>query len=365
MTRPPLARARRLLSALALALCAFAAPALAHDQPYSFLDLRLSDRKLEGTLAAHVYDLAREIGLATPDTLLDTAQASAVADTLARILDARMSLLADGRRLHLTWTGAAPMPAKKRVTFHFEAAWHALPGELKIEARLFPYDPQHETYLNVYERDSLRLQALLDARHAEARHYTGGRQGLLAVLRTFTAAGIHHIFIGPDHILFVIGLLLLGGSPPRLLKIVTSFTVAHSITLALATLGIVRPPGRFVEPLIALSIVFVGLDNLRARSGHGDHRMKLAFFFGLVHGFGFASVLAEFGLPPQALAGSLFAFNAGVEIGQACIVAAVAPWLIALHRRSPEHASRVVRAGSWVVSAAGAYWLAQRLWALR
>jgi hypothetical protein len=83
-----------------------------------------------------------------------------------------------------------------------------------------------------------------------------------------------------------------------------------------------------------------------------------------VHGFGFASVLAEFGLPPQALASSLFAFNAGVEIGQACIVAAVTPWLIVLHRRSPENAARVVVAGSWLVSAAGAYWLVQRIMAL-
>jgi hydrogenase/urease accessory protein HupE len=352
--------------ALAFALLALAtASALAHDQPYSFLDLHLSDRKLEGTLAAHVFDLAREIGLATPDSLLDPARAGAAAETLSRILDSRLALRADGHPLALRWLGAVPAPSDKRVTFRFEADWQGMPGVLEIQARLFPYDPQHETYLNVYERDSLRLQALLDAHHIEARHYTGGGQGMLAVVRTFTAAGIHHIFIGPDHILFVIGLLLLGGGLARLLKIVTSFTVAHSITLALATLGVVRPPGRFVEPLIALSIVFVGLDNLRARSGHGDHRMKLAFFFGLVHGFGFASVLAEFGLPPQALAGSLFSFNAGVEIGQACIVAAVAPWLIAIHRRSPENASRVVVASSCLVSAAGAYWLIQRLWALR
>lgn len=338
--------------------------ASAHSQPYSFLDLHLTDRALEGTLAAHVVDLAHEIGLATPDSLLDPRRASAAAETLARVLDSRLELRADGRRVPLRWLGATPSASEKRVTFHFETAWRGMPGELEVRARLFPYDPQHETYLNVYESDSLRLQALLDDRHTEARHYTGGRQGFLAVLRTFTAAGIHHIFIGPDHILFVIGLLLLGGGIPRLLKIVTSFTVAHSITLALATLGVLRPPGKYIEPLIALSIVFVGLDSLRARAGHGDHRMKLAFFFGLVHGFGFASVLQEFGLPQQALAGSLFAFNFGVEIGQACIVAAVAPPLIALHRSKPEIAARVVRVGSWLVSAAGAYWLVQRLLAL-
>jgi hydrogenase/urease accessory protein HupE len=352
-------------AAFAALLSALAAPAaFAHSQPYSFLDLHLSSREIRGTVAAHVFDLAHEIGLATPDSLLDPARASVAADTLARVLDQRLEIRADGRRVALRWLGAEPSASEKRVTFRFEAALGGTPGELDVQARLFPYDPQHETYLNVYEGDSLRLQALLDARHADVRHYTGGRQGFFAVLRTFTAAGVHHIFIGPDHILFVIGLLLLGGGIPRLLKIVTSFTAAHSITLALATLGILRPPGRFVEPLIALSIVFVGIENLRARSGHGDHRMKLAFFFGLVHGFGFASVLSEFGLPQVALAGSLFAFNAGVEIGQACIVTAVAPSLLVLHRARPEVAGRVVRVGSWLVSAAGFYWFVERVLAI-
>jgi hydrogenase/urease accessory protein HupE len=351
---------KRLLATAAL-LMALAAPARAHDQPYSFLDLQLSDRALQGTVTVHVFDLAHETGLSTPDSLLDPARANAAAGTLSRILDSRLSLRADGRPLPLRWLGAVPSRHERRVTFRFEAPWRAMPGELAIEARLFPYDPQHETYLNVYERDSLRLQGLLDARRPAARHYTGGGQGWLAVFRTFTAAGIHHIFIGPDHILFVIGLLLLGGSLWRLFKIVSSFTLAHSLTLALATLGVLRPPARIVEPMIALSIVFIGIENLRARFRGADHRMQLAFFFGLVHGFGFASVLAELGLPRQALAGSLFAFNAGVEIGQACIVAAVAPLLFAMHRRSPEFGVRVVRFGSALVSLAGIYWLIERL----
>lgn len=351
---------KRLLATAAL-LAWLAAPARAHDQPYSFVDLRLSDRGLQGSVVAHVFDLAHEIGLATPDSLLDPARANAASEALSRILGSRMSLRADGRPLELRWLGALPVPQDRRVLLRFETGWRAMPGELAIEARLFPYDPTHETYLNVYERDSLRLQALLDARRPAARHYTGGGQGWLAVLRTFTAAGIHHIFIGPDHILFVIGLLLLGGSLARLLKIVTSFTLAHSITLALATLGVLRPSPRIIEPLIALSIVLIGFENLRARLRGSDHRIALAFFFGLVHGFGFASVLSELGLPRQALVGSLFAFNAGVELGQACIVAAVAPLLLALHRWRLEAAGRVVAYGSWLVSAAGAYWLAERV----
>ncbi len=359
----PAALAIALPAVLAIVLLAgLSRPTLAHDAPYSFLDLRLSERRLEGTLTAHIYDLAHEIGLASPEALLDPAQAQRAADTLAAVLAPRLALIADGRRLAPHWTGVEIAPEKKGLTFRFEARWAHAPGQLDVEAHLFPYDPQHETYLNVYESGALRLQELLDRSHDRARHYTGGRQGILAVLGTFIGAGIHHIFIGPDHILFVIGLLLLGGGVQRLLKIVTAFTAAHSVTLALATLGLVSPPARLVEPLIALSIVFVGVANLRSRAGGADPRMGLAFAFGLVHGFGFASVLRDFGLPQQALGWSLLAFNLGVETGQACIVGAVAPLLVGLHGRSPAAALHAVRAGSWVVALAGAYWLGERLW---
>jgi hydrogenase/urease accessory protein HupE len=233
---------------------------------------------------------------------------------------------------------------------------------LDVQASLFPYDREHETYLNVSEGDSLRLQEMLDHRRERIRHFTGGNRGRSAIIGRFVASGIHHIFIGPDHILFVVGLLLLGGGIGRLLKIVTAFTLAHSITLALATLRIFEPPGRVVEPLIALSIVFVGIDNLRARPGQ-DRRTLLAFLFGLVHGFGFASVLRDFGLPAGAVGWSLLSFNLGVEIGQAAIVAVVAPVLGAFTTRSPAWGARVVRAGSAVVVLAGAYWFGERVWA--
>jgi hydrogenase/urease accessory protein HupE len=247
-----------------------------------------------------------------------------------------------------------------------------MPSQVAIDARLFPYDPQHETFVNAYVADSLRDQDLIDAKHPRIAFATGAAPRLMAVVRRFVGAGIHHIFIGPDHILFVIGLLLLGGSTGRLLKIVTGFTVAHSITLALATLGLVTPPARLIEPLIALSIVFVGIDNLLALlrpppvpAAPGvravDHRAWLAFGFGFVHGFGFASVLREFGLPAQALGVALFAFNLGVECGQATIVLAVAPALALLHRASGFAWRRVAIAGSFVVVLAGAFWFVQRV----
>src|SRR5262249_5175951 len=134
-------------------------------------------------------------------------------------------------------------------------------GRIEIHGPLFPDEVEHQTFLDVYEGGALTHEAVLDARNPGASFFTGGRQRPAVVLRIFVAAGIHHIFIGPDHILFVIGLLLLGGGVRRLVRIVTSFTLAHSITLALATLHVLNPPSRVIEPAIALSIIAIGIEN--------------------------------------------------------------------------------------------------------
>jgi hydrogenase/urease accessory protein HupE len=181
------------------------------------------------------------------------------------------------------------------------------------------------------------------------------------VFSSFTRSGIHHIAIGPDHILFIVGLLLLGGSLMRLLTIVTAFTVGHSLTLALATLEILNPPARLIEPAIALSIVYVGADNLLTGAKGRDVRPWIALLFGLIHGFGFASVLREAGLPNRALGLSLFSFNLGVEIGQAVIVLVVATALSLVRRENAVLAQRIVTIGSIVVMIAGAVWFVERL----
>jgi hydrogenase/urease accessory protein HupE len=212
------------------------------------------------------------------------------------------------------------------------------------------------------------LQAILDASRQRVDYYAGTTQGRLAVIRTFVVSGIEHILIGPDHILFLIGLLLLGGSLRRLALIVTAFTIGHSVTLSLAALDIVSPPAYFIEPLIALTIVVVGADNLlvlRAQSAPGaaatDIRAWLAAMFGLIHGFGFAFVLKEFGLPQAALGWSLFAFNLGVELGQLFIVFMVAGMLMVIRRRSKTAAHRIAMLGSVAVIAAGVYWFIERV----
>jgi len=181
--------------------------------------------------------------------------------------------------------------------------------------------------------------------------------GLLAQLRSFLALGVEHIFAGYDHLLFLVGLLLLGGHFWSLFKIVTAFTVAHSVTLILATLGVVSLPPRVVEPAIALSIAYVGAENFFLKST--DRRWIIAFAFGLIHGFGFAGILREMGLPKEGLVRSLLSFNVGVEAGQLAVVAVVLPIILLVRRQAWQR--RVVHAASLVIVGLGLYWFVERL----
>jgi len=158
----------------------------------------------------------------------------------------------------------------------------------------------------------------------------------LATLRHFVGQGILHIFTGYDHILFLLTLLLSVGTWRRLAVIVTSFTAAHSITLAMATLGLVTIPARVVEPLIALSVLLVAADALlRPRA---DARALVTFGFGLIHGFGLSNVLRDLGLSGRELLPALFGFNVGVELGQLLIVAAMFPLIRRLRQRHDRYA---------------------------
>lgn len=335
--------------------------AAAHPAPFSYLDIQVASDRLSGTLVLHDLDIARTLGLPDPTVLADPATVTANLDGIVTLVTTRVAIEVDGAPITWVVDHAQPVSGQDAVG----VAWHAEltrpPGHLGIGARLFPEDPAHQTFVTVYEGGEVRWQEVLNRDRVASDFYTGTRQGVVAVMRRFVASGIHHIAIGPDHILFLVGLLLPGGRVLRLLGIVTAFTIGHSITLCLATLSILSPPSHIVEPLIALSIVFVGADNLLVGTRERDVRAWVALLFGLVHGFGFASVLRDTGLPSGALGVSLFAFNLGVEIGQAAIVVVVALTLGALRRRWPPLAARVATAGSALVLLAGAYWFVERV----
>lgn len=348
---------RRALLVL-VSLLAAVVPAAAHPAPFSYLDIVFREGRIDGTLVVHVIDVAHELGVASPDQLLDMNVLGPQRQKIASILAPRIMLRTD-HRLVLEWTDVQPLVDDQALRLTFRVS-REQPGALTIDTNLFPYDPNHQTFINIYEGDSLRQQMIFSAATAERTYYLGTAQGAVEVMKTFIPSGIHHILIGPDHILFLVGLLLLGGSWGALVRIVTAFTLGHSLTLSAAALNYVSPPASVIEPAIALSIVFVGADNLVRGEGR-DLRAAVALVFGLVHGFGFANVLREFGLPREALGWSLFSFNVGVEIGQLAIVVMVASALGAVRRRSTTLAYRVAYAGSVVVIAAGTYWFVQRV----
>jgi hypothetical protein len=177
-------------------------------------------------------------------------------------------------------------------------------------------------------------------------------------VRSFLMLGIHHIFTGYDHVLFLLGLLLAGGSLFSLAKIITAFTIAHSVTLSLAVTNVIALPDRLVEAVIALSIAFVAAENLAPRPAV-SRRWIVSFVFGLVHGFGFSSALRELGLTREGLVLSLLGFNVGVEIGQAVVIAFLLPGLILLRRSQWE--ARAVVASSVTILAIGVILFVERL----
>lgn len=351
---------RRLGLVVAL-LVALAGPALAHPAPFSYVDVTRGEGAIDVTVAAHVFDLAHDLQLPDTAPLLEANAAARFGPVIARLLQPRFTMSVDGRRVACAPTGRVEVvAARQSVKTWFACPIGHEPGAVQIDGVLFPYDAQHETFVNVYERGALATQAILDAGHPHFEYFAGTRQGVWAVVKKFVPSGVHHILIGPDHLLFLVGLLLLGGSVRQLVSVVTAFTIAHSITLSLAALNIVTPPARLIEPAIALSIVYVGADNLIVRGGR-DVRAWIALTFGFIHGFGFASVLREMGLPPKALGWSLFSFNVGVEIGQLMVVVLVATALSALRSRSETLGRQLAWAGSVVVMAAGAFWFVQRV----
>jgi hydrogenase/urease accessory protein HupE len=189
--------------------------------------------------------------------------------------------------------------------------------------------------------------------------------GALEVTRTYLMLGIEHIGFGIDHLLFVLALLIITNGTMRLIKTVTAFTVAHSITLALATLGFVHVPSKPVEATIALSIVFVAFEIVRRREGQNGISSRapwiVAFTFGLLHGFGFAGALSEVGLPQDHIPSALFFFNVGVELGQIAFIAVVLGG-IALVRRIPLRLPRWADLiPPYAIGSVAMFWVVQRV----
>jgi hydrogenase/urease accessory protein HupE len=175
----------------------------------------------------------------------------------------------------------------------------------------------------------------------------------------FFKMGIEHILTGYDHLVFLLGLVLLRARLKQLMAVITAFTVAHSITLAIAVLGIFTPSPRFVEPAIALSIAYVGIENFFVKDG--SKRWRITFPFGLIHGFGFAGALTEIHLPHAQIPTALVSFNLGVEAGQLFAMSLVLPMVMLVRQKSAWFEPRGVQVVSAAVALAGGIWFVVRI----
>jgi hydrogenase/urease accessory protein HupE len=275
---------------------------------------------------------------------------------------------------HVTVTGAdnracapgaaALVPDGDGVIFRNRFSCRDVGGDIVYRSTLLTdTDPTARQVVLIGQGDN-PPQALLDAANT-AVTLSVPAPALLSTLERYLVTGIEHIFLGYDHIAFLIAVVLWARRLVPVIKIVTAFTIAHSITLSLATLGVIVIPSSIVEPAIAASIVYVAMENFF--TCNVDGRWRVTFAFGLIHGFGFAGALREIGLPTNAIVPALAAFNIGVEIGQVAIVSIVLPALIAVDRlmavdrAKPARAASLVYALSALIGVIGSYWFVTRV----
>ena len=377
----------------ALALSLIALVAQAHKPSDSYLSLQVAGEKITGQWDIALRDLDLVLDLdRNADAAIDwgevrTRHADIAAYALSRLVltqpestgkqdvacklavtDQLIDNHTDGAYAVLKFAGACP------------SAFSALSVNYSL---LFDVDAQHRGLLKLESRSAsgdgtpFVLSAVFPADNA-TQTLKLSEPGGMAQFATYVADGVKHIAIGIDHILFLIALLLPavllrnGGKwvPVAdirtafwsVLRIVTAFTVAHSITLSLAVLEIMQLPSRFVESAIAASVLITALDNLWPFLPR--KRWLVAFAFGLLHGFGFASVLIDLKLPASALLLSLLGFNVGVEIGQLMLVAVLMP-LAYLSRASKGYTRIVLGGGSVVIAAISLGWLLERSFNLK
>jgi hypothetical protein len=392
------------VAVLLLAACA-AAPAAAHERTVSYSTWEIDGAQARVTVRLTPLDVSRLPWAATAGREVDRR--------LGAYLTERLTLRADGAPCPVVGGPIRLATPADRIMVGWEVACPSAHALVLRSDVLLDVAPSHLHFARVRPAGQPGLERVLsEAEPSWQLGDSGARAAVGDSLADFLRLGIGHILTGYDHLAFLLGLLLLGGTLADLVRIVTGFTVAHSITLALAVVGAVRPAAAPIEALIGLSIALVAAENLwlaggraaavrwavaaallclaAAAAGGGGSvpaltlaglavfaacyfglvaraarpaplRAAVAFVFGLIHGFGFAGVLLEAELPRERLARALFGFNAGVELGQVAAVLALWP-LLQVTRRWHHGAlhGAVVEYGSAAILAMGVFWFVSR-----
>jgi hypothetical protein len=347
----------------------------AHIASNGFLNLNVEGSNVAGTIELAMRDGELAIGLdSNRDGKITWGELRSHQHDLELYVRSKLSM---GNGISRCSEEFAPVEVNERVDGNylwlpFTLMCGSKPTQLAIDYRLLQdIDPSHRGLLTITAWGATQTGVL------------GGNLGPQSIAldhpsawRAFTEylkTGVWHIWSGIDHLLFLLSLLLPAVLKRRdqqweavrlakpafinILKVVTAFTLAHSITLSLAAFDTVRLPSRLTESIIAASIIVAALNNIFPKVTEG--RWRIAFAFGLLHGFGFASVLADMGLPPGARVVSLVAFNLGVELGQLAVVMAVMPLAYAV-RASAFYRKTVMQWGSSAIAALAVVWLVQR-----
>ena len=348
--------------ALALLLALAACPAHAHKPSDSYLTIHADGSGLRGQWDIALRDLDFAIGLdADGNAEISWGELRAKHAEIAAYALARLSLTANRGRCKLT-------AAEQLVDRHSDGTYAVLRftaqcagadavREIELEYGLFfDLDPTHRGLLRL-QHGGGAIAGILSPERARQR-FAIAETSKLAQFLDYGREGVWHIAIGIDHILFLLALMLGGGSLLRLIGIATGFTVGHTITLGLAAFAVVRPPDWLIEPLIALSIALVAAEAFTRK--FDKHRWKIAFGFGLVHGFGFANALTRLELSMGDMAAALFGYNLGVELGQVVIALMIAPLVLYAHREGRVR-FYVVRGVAAAIFAAGMYWFLVRV----
>jgi len=343
--------------------------AAAHDPGLSSLTIRPSTNSLQATLTLAVKDAAQLAELdENRDGTLTQAEFGRSRWQLEAVVAREVVIAADGKNAkHKSIHSRLDENNNVEVRLDFGPVVFS---SLEIQSNLIASLPLgHRQYLQV---QNLTGETVFERLLSASAHrvtvqipHSNALNSAFETVRSFAnflSLGVKHILTGYDHLLFLLGLLIVARGFVSALTIITSFTIAHSITLAIATLHLVQIPSRIVEPLIAASIVFVGVENL-LRGDIPNARRMVPFGFGLIHGFGFASALREAGIGSGAggIVLPLFSFNLGVELGQV-MVAAVALPIIWKLRENPIFVARWAPACSAAVALLGSFWLVERVY---